>query len=192
MDVTRASLLMRVRDPDNKAAWVEFDSVYRPLLYRYAKVWGLSDADSEDVTQYCMVAIHKHITKFDYDPKKGRFKGWLKTLVSNRARNLVRDARQKQAKSEVFQRIPDPGPSPEEQFDKLWLEEHIRHALKLIREEVEAGSFTAYQAYVLDGRPAEEVCAELSLNTNQLYGIKWRINHKLNAKMTELLDGTEE
>ena len=46
------------------------------MLMRFAKGRGLDHAGAEDVTQHCMAAVSKHIERFDYDPRKGRFKGW--------------------------------------------------------------------------------------------------------------------
>jgi RNA polymerase sigma-70 factor (ECF subfamily) len=188
MEVTRASLLLRVKDPANTAAWIEFDAIYRPLLHRYATVCQLADADAEDVVQHCMVAIHKHIASFDYDPRKGRFKSWLRTLVNNKVRNLVRDRREHNARTAAFAGLEADEPTPEEVFDELWMQEHVRHALAVVGQEIEESSFRAYQLYAVEGRPVDEVCSELNLNRNQLYGIKWRVNQKLNAMLAGLLD----
>ena len=48
MAVTRASLLLRIRDPKDNAAWKEFDAIYRPMLQRFARTMGLGAADAED------------------------------------------------------------------------------------------------------------------------------------------------
>ena len=93
MDTTRASLLLRIKNQRDAKAWAEFDSIYRPILRRYANAWRLPEEEAQDVIQNCMLAIHKHIAGFDYDPKKGRFRAWLKTMVCNRVKNLLRDRR---------------------------------------------------------------------------------------------------
>ena len=46
---TRASLLLRLRDPRNHEAWVEFVSLYEPVIYRLLRHAGLRDADALDV-----------------------------------------------------------------------------------------------------------------------------------------------
>ncbi|MFQ5490031.1 MAG: RNA polymerase sigma factor [Phycisphaerae bacterium] len=102
MHTTRASLLLRVRDPKDATAWTEFDAIYRPLLVRFGQSNGLGEADVEDVAQHCMTAIHKRIASFDYDPEKGRFKGWLRTLVNNRIRDLHRRRQDEQARTGDF------------------------------------------------------------------------------------------
>ncbi len=44
---TRISLLKRVKDPDDAAAWREFHALYAPLLFRYARARALAlDADA--------------------------------------------------------------------------------------------------------------------------------------------------
>ena len=43
---TRESLLLRIRDPRDRDAWYEFVSIYRPLIYRVARRYGLQEAQS--------------------------------------------------------------------------------------------------------------------------------------------------
>ncbi|MBN2562780.1 MAG: sigma-70 family RNA polymerase sigma factor [Phycisphaerae bacterium] len=191
MRTTRASLLMRIKDRRDQTAWREFDAIYRPMLYRFATARGLDDAGAEDVVQQCMVAVQEHIVRFDYDPRKGRFKGWLRTLVNNRVRNLLRDRHDQIAESKDFKRDQEREQSPEEIFDKLWMDEHLKHCLRLVRGEVEEATFKAFQHYVIEERPAEEVCKELNMTTNQLYKIKWRITRKIGERMKELLEGSK-
>ncbi len=45
---TRPSLLERVRDPANDAAWAEFDRSYGELILRYCHRCGLQHSDAED------------------------------------------------------------------------------------------------------------------------------------------------
>ena len=46
---TRASLLSRVRDPENDAAWREFEATYRDLIIRYCRARALQVADAAQV-----------------------------------------------------------------------------------------------------------------------------------------------
>ena len=39
---TRRSLVLRLRDPRDEAAWAEFVDIYEPLVYRLASVHNLS------------------------------------------------------------------------------------------------------------------------------------------------------
>ena len=44
---TRASLLIRVRDPADQAAWHEFVEIYRPVILRLARNKAPERTDSE-------------------------------------------------------------------------------------------------------------------------------------------------
>jgi RNA polymerase sigma factor (sigma-70 family) len=188
LDTTRASLLLRVRNPSDNAAWSQFDEIYRPMLHRFGRTAGLNETDAEDVVQQCMISISEHIRSFDYDPSIGRFKGWLRTLVNNRIRSIRRARPINLAKTGDFQKAQEREPLPEDAFEELWRQQHLRHALFQIRDEVEDSSFEAYRRYVMNGEPVSAVCEALHLNRNQLYAIKFRITRKLHARVKDLLD----
>lgn len=192
MDTTHASLLIRVRTPQDAAAWQEFDEIYRPMLHRFALACGLCHADAEDVVQGCMEATSRHIASFDYDPSKGRFRGWLKTLVNNRVRTLHRDRHDVQADTHAFNRPESRESSPEEVFDRIWRQEHLRHCLNRVKSEVEESTFRAFQALVLDEQPVEKVCAELNMSANQVYLIKHRLSNKIRKQMQAILGEDED
>jgi RNA polymerase sigma-70 factor (ECF subfamily) len=191
MHTTRLSLLMRIRDLRNSAAWAEFDGIYRPLLFRYAKALQLADDEAEDVVQQCMLQIHRHIGEFDYDPQRGRFKAWLRTMVHNIVISRVRKRRETCAGEAAFETMPSRECSPDEVFNRVWHEEHLRHALASIRERQDPITFEAFQRYAIDEQPAEKVCAEMGLEPERLYKIKWRLTQQLRARMCDLV-GEEE
>ncbi len=51
IDTTRASLLLRIRDPRNRIAWGEFVELYAPLVHAYGMKHRLQDADAADLAQ---------------------------------------------------------------------------------------------------------------------------------------------
>lgn len=191
MDTTRPSLLLRIRDRSDTCAWRTFDALYRPMLERFARGRGLTPEDAEDVAQQCLTVIADRIAEFAYDAQKGRFKSWLRTLVNNRVRNLLRDRRECQADTATLQSPQVSEPSPDEAFDRIWQEEHLWHCLRELQAEVEPTTFRAFQCYVIEQWPLERVCAELNLKPNNVYTIKWRLTERVAARMRELLDGTE-
>lgn len=191
MHTTRASLLVRIKDPADGGAWRDFDAIYRPMLFRFATLRGLDHAAAEDVVQHCMVAIHEHIRGFEYDPTKGRFKAWLRTMVNNRVRNLHRDRHEKNAETADFKRDQARELSPDEAFDKVWLEEHLRHCLDEIRAEEGDAAYLAFKAYAIDERAVQDVCDEFKINSGQLYKLKWRLTNRLAEKMRLVSEAPE-
>src|SRR5436305_180592 len=84
---TRASLLVRLRDPRDGAAWREFVDLYAPLVYGYARKRGLQDADAADLTQEVLRAVAGAVGRLEYDPARGAFRNWLFTVVRRKLSN---------------------------------------------------------------------------------------------------------
>ena len=82
---TRPSLLFRLRDSRNHAAWVEFVALYEPVVYRLMRRHGLQDADAREVMQELFLAVSRSIDRWDPARERGSFRGWLRRV----ARNLV-------------------------------------------------------------------------------------------------------
>jgi RNA polymerase sigma-70 factor (ECF subfamily) len=62
---TRASLLLRIRDPLDRDAWEEFSALYRPVVMEMARGRGMQNADAEDLAQHVLVAISGAIERCD-------------------------------------------------------------------------------------------------------------------------------
>src|SRR5215207_1815370 len=86
---TRASLLVRLRDPRDRPAWDEFATLYTPIVRGYARRRGLQDADAEDLTQDVLRLVAGAMTGAAYDPDRGPFRAWLFAVVRNQVRKAV-------------------------------------------------------------------------------------------------------
>jgi RNA polymerase sigma-70 factor (ECF subfamily) len=191
MDTTRPSLLLRIRDRGDAVAWHTFDSLYRPMLERFARARGLDAAEAEDVAQHCLTQVCDRIGEFNYDPARGRFKSWLRTLVNNHVRNLLRNRHEQGGHSADLLAEPAREAAPDEVFDRIWQEQHLWYCLRELRAEVEETTFLAFQYYVLEQRPIEEVCRTLGVTAGNVHTIKWRLTQQVAGKMKELLDDVE-
>src|SRR5258707_2128365 len=91
---TRASLLLRLRDPQDEAAWRQFIDLYAPLVYGYARKQGLQDADAADLSQEVLGAVAGGVGRLEYDPQRGAFRNWLFTVVPRKLSNWRVEANQ--------------------------------------------------------------------------------------------------
>ena len=82
---TRASLLLRLGDVQDHAAWVDFVTLYEPVVYRLLRKHGLQDADTRDLMQELFLAISRNIDHWRPAHERGSFRAWLRQV----ARNLV-------------------------------------------------------------------------------------------------------
>ena len=87
---TRHTLLKRARNNQDTRAWEEFVYYYRPYLYQVSRRMQLNHHDAEEVTQLSLVKLWKALPDFEYNEKKGRFRGWLCTITGNTAKTFMR------------------------------------------------------------------------------------------------------
>src|SRR5262245_49153217 len=135
---TRPSLLVRLQDTQDRAAWSQFVDVYAPLIYGYLRKRGLQDADAADLTQEVFRVVSVSVKRLDYDPARGSFRGWLFTVVRNKLRNYwkTRDRQcQGSGDTEMNDRLQEQ-PSPEESQDALWDADYERRLFAWAAQQV--------------------------------------------------------
>jgi RNA polymerase sigma factor (sigma-70 family) len=182
---TRASLLMRVRDAHDAAAWTRFVEIYAPLIYGFGRKKGLQDADAADVTQEVLRAVARSMRRLDYDPRKGSFRGWLFTVVRNKLRTFLgKQARQRRGESAVadLEAVP-------ETEDAAWEAEYERRMLAWaaaqVRPQVADATWEAFRQTAVEGRPPKEVAERLGMAVAAVYMAKSRVLARLKEVLHE-------
>lgn len=184
---TRPSLLQRIRDPGDGRSWREFSTIYRPLLYRYARARRLDRESAEEVTQQCMAILAEKMPAFEYARGKGGFKSWLCRLANNRITDLFRRKKLPLARSADLRRPQQRELSPEELWEREWERRHLKYCLELIRDEVAPITYQAFEYHVLADWPVKKVTETLNVSAAQVYAAKSRITRRLRKTMRELL-----
>ena len=87
---TQPSLLLRIRQPADSAAWQQFVELYAPLVYGFLRKQGLQDADAADVAQDVLRTVAQRIGELEYDRSRGSFRGWLFSVVNSRIMDFRR------------------------------------------------------------------------------------------------------
>lgn len=174
-DTTRASLLIRIKDPRNTQAWAEFHDLYAPLLYRYARARGLSHEDAEDVRSKCYEAIVKQLPHFDYNLQKGGFKAWLRTLVNRRVVDLLRQRRDIFLDTHELVQLAGDDATADQLWEEQWRQQHLRHCVQQAGLQVSEQSYQAFRMLVDEQCSVSEVCQRLGLNPNQVYKAKSQV-----------------
>lgn len=186
---TRVSLLVRVRDPRDEAAWLEFVEIYGPLIYRYARRSGLQEADADDVTQEVLRTTVRTMPAFEYDPRRGRFRSWLKTLTMNQVRDhLARGKRREQGSGDTgmhqwLNQQSDDSESDEEFWEREYRERLFHWATQRARVQFREATWRAFEETTIAGRAAEEVAKELGLSVGAVYIAKSRVLAKLKEEI---------
>lgn len=176
---THTTLLARLGRDGDDAAWHEFEARYGALIRGYARRHGLQSADCDDVLQDVLLGLGRAMPDFDYDPARGRFRSFLKT-ITNRA--VFKKFRQKppggrQQALDAIDPLAEDG--QERAWEREWQAYHLRLAMQRIASEFGTHDRAAFEAYVVQGRDAAETAAALNLSLDQVYQAKSRILKRL-------------
>lgn len=185
---TSPSLMQRLRNnPKDNASWKRLVDLYTPFLRGWMHRHGVKPQNAEDVLQDVFAVLLRELPKFEYDRKRGTFRGWLRMVLTNRLRELWRD-RQPQAAGgddvgDVLNQLQDPNSN----LSQLWAVEHdqfvARRLLELIEGDFEPLTWRAFQRQVMDGKKAPEVAVELGISVGAAYVAKSRVMHRLKEEM---------
>ncbi len=78
---TSASLLAKIQDAQDTAAWQRFFAAYQPMIEGWCRGWGLPDADGDEVAGMVLLKVVERMKRgYVYDPGRS-FRGWLKAVV---------------------------------------------------------------------------------------------------------------
>lgn len=181
---TPASLLERLRKPQEVAAWERFVEMYSPLLFQWARRLGQQDADAADLVQDVFLLLYQKLPGFRYDPSRS-FHAWLKTVFVNQFRARQRVRRPGQLDSD----LPDVA---QEQFEDLEESEYRRYLVQqgcsLVLRDFNPIQCEAFRQYVICGKSVEEVARTMGLRPGTIYGVKSKVLSRLRQELSHLLD----
>lgn len=188
MDSTSPSLLERLRGDATGCDWDRFVLIYTPLLYVWASRLGAYGPDADDLVQDVFAALVQALPQFQY-AAAGRFRGWLWTVVRNKARERARLAHRVVVTGTDLDAVPAADCDPADQIDEREYREYVtRRAMELIRSDFEAATWRAFWAVVVEGRTAEDTAAELGITPNAVYLAKGRVLRRLRAELAGLIE----
>jgi RNA polymerase sigma factor (sigma-70 family) len=184
---TRASLLLRLQQPEDELAWQEFVEIYQPLLERLAICYGLQAADAQDVAQDVLTKVAKAVPEWEHDPARGTFRGWLTRVT----RNLTIE--QFRARSRRPRTNPESGQL--EQFDRdadsiFQLEEQrelFGWAARKARDQFAPATWQAFWLTAVEQQLPAAVAEQLGLSAGAVYIARSRVM----ARMRELIEQSE-
>jgi RNA polymerase sigma-70 factor (ECF subfamily) len=196
--VTRASLLIRLRDRTDQTAWNEFVTVYGPVIYQFARNRGLQDADAADMMQDVLRSVTGAIDRLDYDPRQGRFRGWLFTITRNRVMTLLasRKGKARGTGNSDVNSLLAAQPDQHGGIDQDWELEYRRSqtalAMEQVRSEFSEKVWTAFWKTAVDAESADVAGRALGMSTGAVYVAKSRVLARLREVVQRRLEEDEE
>ena len=179
---TRVTLLERLRDASDHVAWEEFFRLYGPAMYAYARYVGGSDATAQEVVQEAMLTIFQRRDLFRYDPARGRFRDWLRTVVRHKLYEYRRQPAQRLRGEggETEVREPTaPDTAPDAVWEELFEQALLAALLEVLRQEMNPRSFQAFELLTLQELSGDEAARITGLSRNAAYLARRRALQRL-------------
>jgi RNA polymerase sigma factor (sigma-70 family) len=183
---TDAALLGDVRDPRNHAAWEKFIARYGPMIRGWCRHWYPGEADDKAYDVFAELVFR--MINFEYDPSKGRFRGWLKTVTHNMMAKLKKDMI----------------PQPDDEYTPLELAEAsddltarlaaefdlelLEIARERVQRRVQPHTWRAYVATAEEWQKPVEVARELGMRVGTVFQAKHSVIELLKREI-EILQG---
>lgn len=191
---TRVSLLVRLRDTGDVDAWRTFVDLYAPLVYGLGRRHGLQDADAADLTQDVFGTVALAMRSLEYDPRRGRFRGWLYTIARNRLLDFQRRLKllqRIQGDNVAFALALEEYPAPEKP-DPNWDQEYEQRVFAWAAEQVQSSvrplTWQAFWLTAVEGQTSEQVAHTLGMSLGAIHVARSRVLARLKQIIRPLLE----
>ncbi|MBT5382938.1 MAG: sigma-70 family RNA polymerase sigma factor [Phycisphaerae bacterium] len=186
---TRASIFLKLKAGatlDRELGWNEFADKYSRIIAGFARNAGLPAQEADDVLQDVLMGFFRVSDRFEYDPKKGRFRGYLKRVTLN----AIRARHRKKRPTTGFDDTVDPPAESDldAAWDRQWTEQLLQRAMGEARNEVEERTWQSFELYGVRGVPAEEVAKETGMTPAAIRHAKMRLTRRVREIVERLRD----
>ena len=190
---TSLTLLEQVR-ANHAEAWDRLVDLYAPLVRYWGRRSQLSDEDMAEVFQETFRAVATHIQSFRRDRKDDSFRGWLRTITTNKIRDHFRriDGQAMAEGGSVAQMkiaaISDPLTDEEDNSEQDIMRASVHRMLEMVRGDFEPRTWEAFWKCQVEGRETDDIGAELGMTPAAVRKAKYRVLRRLREELDGLID----
>lgn len=188
---TRKTLMERIKDQYNEAAWEEFVQFYTRYIYSIIRQMRISETDAEDIHQKVTVKLWEKLPQLNTDEIR-RFRSYLATVTKNEVRQFIRSrTRRTERENKAYHddslsylqsiRLPEIEAIAEEE----WQVHLTNLALRKIEPEFSKKAMAAFRLCV-QGAPHEEIAAETGLTLGSAKKMTARVKTRFYAEVEQL------
>jgi RNA polymerase sigma-70 factor, ECF subfamily len=181
---TPVTLLQRIRDSRDPAAWDDLVRLLAPLVDHWSRRSLPDRNDRADVAQEVFLELSKRLPAWDYDSSRS-FRAWLRTVTRSKCVDRFRQRGERAAEYELSQIVAAESP------DELEIQERAllaRAALRLLKGQVREDVWAIFRQHVLEEEPAAAVAGSSGVEVNYVYLVRSRLLAKLRALLANLRD----
>ena len=189
---TRLSLIGRLHNKADSAAWSEFVQTYEPLILSIAQRRGLQYADAAEVAQEVLNRVATSIDQWDPSPQRGSFRGWLYRVTRNLTIDYLRRNRRWPSEAMDVDRLPAPDDEASREFRVEYERQVFAWAAQQVRPVFKPANWQAFWQSTVEEKPVDQVAEKLGLTRGQVYVARSRVMAKISQFIRTRLDETAE
>lgn len=192
---TGSVLLLLLSNPADPQNWSTFVERYGPKIYGWCRQRGLQEADCQDVTPEVLTQLVHKLRTFAYDPGRGSFRSWLKTVTRHALCDYLQSRRRAGgvgADEGILQRMESLEAREDllktlgETFDL----EILAEAQARVQLQVSPRDWKIFEALALEGRSGPALAKELGMTVTAVLTAKSRVQKKLRRQIHLLEEST--
>ena len=195
MPDTRDSLIVQVQNPANREAWELFTAIYRPVVYRLARVRGMQDADADDLAQQVLLAVAQAIPDWQRSNPQTRFRHWLRRIAKNSILNaLTRGPKDSPVGGSGLMDLLNGVPQFDDVDAQIELEyrrQVYRQAAEIVRDAVQAQTWRIFVLTIVEGQSTESVANKMNTTIGNVHAVRSRVMRRLQAVVKEIQEAEE-
>ena len=177
--LTRGSLLLRLGADDaaeRELSWQAFHDQYAPIIRGFARKAGCPEAMRDDLVQEVMAGFFTAASRFEYDPSRGRFRGYLKTATVHAAQRMRH--RQRGHVQWTDDSFLDQAEAVESCWTGEWRHQALVRAIAELRRtsRVTSESWDAFELYGVRGVSLAAAAEQLGMSEAAVQKAKSRVS----------------
>lgn len=194
---TDVGMLDRLRDLDlAEDTWTTFNALYRDIIHKWCRR-NVPHHQAEDLTQEILLKLLVELPKYEHDPARGRFRSWLKTVVSN----TLRDYHRRESRQPHFEPVEQP--ALQNVAISQVADDHTFHssdgteissaalAIKRVRRRVTSQSWEIFCDVAFGESTTAEIASRYQLSVSAVHKARYRVAKALRQEYERLLSPIE-
>ena len=158
---TSKTLLEKMTGGD-EVSWEEFIARYSEIIISLGRLKGLTDTECNDLLQEVMFRFFQNSKTFVFDPGIARFRTYFGRIIHGKIIDILR---KRPPVSQSVETLPeDPADADDGPDDILntallyeWRALILHDAMELLRKEVEPITYCAFELYMVQEMPIDQV-----------------------------------
>lgn len=191
---TRASLILRLKNAEDAAAWSDFVAIYAPVIFRVACRHGFQIADAENLIQEVLLSISRALPQWLQREDRGSFRAWMLKIARNEAVDmLTRRATRPLGKDgleadRLLAELPDTRRDLSSQFDLEYEQAVFQWAAAQVRDTVSNTTWQSFWLTHVEGLSVDTVAQQLNMRTGTVYVARGRVMNRIQELVKQFED----